>query len=236
MIWIKKIFHSGKKPEIKYLSREEEMLAKLENSINHCVQEIKKAGDETDQIKKWVIEAISEVFQVPNKFWYDEISKYNEIKQLEENKSVDQKVIYKCDEVVLGYMDQIKLREAKVVLYNTLIEKYKATKEKMEKIKKRSNDELAVQNKLQALEKHSKRLDQLRNSPENLSDHIEGSNQLDLLKGEAKDVIEEFEISEEVKSSLDEINQQFNSGREGFGTKSAIDEIEKLVDKIKKQD
>jgi hypothetical protein len=236
MSWIKKIFQSGKQTEVKHLTREEEMLEKLETSINHCNQEIKKAGDETDQIKKWVIEAISEVFQVPNRFWYDEILKYEEIKQLEENKSIDQKVVNKCDEVVIGYIDQIKLRQSKVMLYNTLIEKYNATKEKMEKIKKRSDNELAAQTKLRVLEKHSQRLDQLRNSPENLSDHIEGSNQLDLLKSEAKDVIEEFEISEEVKISLDEINHQFSSGKEGFGAKTAIDEIEKLVDKIKNQE
>jgi hypothetical protein len=236
MSWINKIFQSDKEADNKHLSHEEEMLVKLENSISQCSAEIKKAGDETEQISKWTIEAITEVFHVPNKLWYQEISKYDEIKSLEENKVLDQKVIHKCDEVVFGYSEQIKLREAKIVLYNTLIEKYNETKEKLEKIKKRSEDEQKAQEKLQLLEKHSQRIDLLRNSPENLNAHIEGTNHLEILENEAKEVIDEFEISEEVKSSLDEINVQFNAGRFEFGIKSAIDEIEKLVQKIKKQE
>jgi hypothetical protein len=236
MSWFKKVLQSGKQVENMRQSREAEMLIRLEVSIDQCGLEIKKAGDETDQIKKWVIEAISDVFQVPNKFWYDEISKYDEIKLLEENKQINPKVLHKCDEVVYGYIEQIELRNAKIELYKTLIEKYKATKEKMEKIKKISDDELKAQAKLEVLEKHNLRIDQLRNSPENLNHHIDETNQLDLLKNEANEVIEEFEISEEVKSSLDDLNQQFNSGKYALGAKSAIDEIEKLVDKIKKQD
>jgi len=236
MTWIKKIFKKDNPEENKHLSHEDEMLIKLEHSITQCTAEIKKAGDESDQIKKWTVEAISEVFTVPNKFWYDELAKYDEIKALNENKAVDQKVIRKCDEVVTGYAEQIRLREAKIVLYNTLIGKYMETKQKMEKIKKRSEDEQIAQEKIKLLEKHSQRIDLLRNSPENLNAHIEGSNHLEILENEAKEVIDEFEISEEVKSSLDEINVQFHEGRYEFGAKSAIDEIEKLVQKIKKQD
>jgi hypothetical protein len=236
MSWIKRIFQPDKQSEVKHLSHEEEMLVKLEKSIAQCIAEIKKAGDETDQIKNWTIEAITEVFYVPNKLWYHEISKYDEIKSLEENKVLDQKVIRKCDEVVFGYIEQMKLREAKILLYNTLIEKYNETKEKMEKIKKRSEDEIKAKEKLRFLEKHSQRIDLLRNSPENLNTPIEGSNHLEILENEAKDVIDEFEISEEVKSSLDVINTQFKTGSYELGAKSAIDEIEKLVHKIKKPD
>jgi hypothetical protein len=236
MSWIKKIFRIGKDVEKPHLSREEEMLNRLESSIIHCNQEIKKAGEETDQIKKWAEEAILEVFEVPNKLWYNEIAKYEEIKQLENNNAIDQKVVAKCDEVIFGYLEQIKLREAKIVLYNTLILKYGATKEKMERIKKRSDDEKLTQTKLQVLEKHSQRIDQLRNSPENLNNHIEGSTHLELLKSEAKEVIDEFEISEEVKTELEAINQQVSSGKYNSSARPAIEEIEKLVEKINKQE
>jgi len=210
------------------------MLTKLESSIIQCNQEIKKAVEESDQIKKWAEEAILEVFQVPNKLWYSEIDRYEEIKQLEDNKSVDQKVVFKCDEVIFGYLEQIKLREAKIVLYNTLIQKYSVTKEKMERIKKKSDDEKLAQTKLQALEKHSQRIDLLKNSPENLNDHIVGSNHLEIIKAEAKEVIDEFEISEEVKTELEEINHQVSRGKYSQSARPAIEEIEKLVDKIKK--
>jgi hypothetical protein len=236
MSWIKKLFLAKKHEEKPNLSREEEMLVQLENSIAHCNQEILKANEETEQIKKWAAEAILDIFHIPNRLWYSELESYDEIKLLEENRSVDHKVVIKCDEVIAGYIEQVKLRVTKIALYKTLIEKYTITKVKMERIKKRSDDELAIQLKLKALEKHSQRIDQLRNSPENLNDHIEGSYQLEQLKNQARDVIEEFEISEEVKNSLDEINQQFNEGKYTLNTKSVIDEIEKLVEKIKKQD
>jgi hypothetical protein len=236
MSLINRFFKKGKTEMENSMPKEEQMLLKLENSILHCKDEIKKADEENDQIKKWAIEAITEVFQVPNRFWYDELEKYDEIKTLDDNRSLDLKVVHKCDEVVFGYLDQIKLRQAKVLLYNTLIEKYNGTKQKMEEIKKRGQDEANAREKLLALEKHSQRLDQLRNSPENLNGHLDGTDQLDLLKSEAKEVIEEFEISEEVKTTLQEINQQFDSGKYMQGAKSAIAEIERLTDRIKKQD
>jgi uncharacterized phage infection (PIP) family protein YhgE len=236
MNWIKKIFRSGSHQETQHPSREEAMLKKLAESISQCNLEIKKAGEEIEQIGKWAAEAMLEVFQVPHKFWYNEIANYEEIKQLADNLSVDPKVTSKCDEVISGYSEQVKLREAKIVLYNTLIEKYSKTKEKMERIKKRGDDELATMAKINALEKHSQRIEQLRNSPENLIDHIEGSNNLELIKNEVKDVIDEFEISEEVKTSLEEIDHQFHSGKYSSSAQPAIDEIEKLVEKIKKQD
>jgi hypothetical protein len=236
MSWINKIFRKQKDEMDHSLSKEDQMLLKLENSILHCNDEIKKATEESDQIKKWSIEAITEVFQVPNRFWYEELEKYDEIKKLDENKSVDSKVLQKCDEVVFGYRDQIKLRHAKVLLYNALIEKYIGTKQKMEEIKKSSQDQAAAIEKLRSLERHSQRLDQLRNSPENLNGHLEGTDQLEMMKNEAKEVIEEFEISEEVKTTLQEINQQFDSGKYGQGAESAIAEIERLTDRIKKQD
>lgn len=234
MNWIKKLFKSDKQFEKPHLSREEEILVQLEESIAKCNTDIKKVEAETDQLKKWTTEAILEVFHVPNKLWYSEIANYEAIKTLEENKTLDSKVIIKCDEVFAGYMDQIKLRETKIVLYNTLIQKYSDTKQKMESIKKKRNDELSAQSKLDALEKHSQRIDQLLNSPENMN--IEETNQLEIIKGQIKDVIEEFEISEEVRNTLEVINKQFNAGNYNLNTKSAIEEIEKLVEKIKKQE
>jgi hypothetical protein len=234
MNWIKKLFKSNSHNEKLHLSREEEILVQLDGSIAKCTMDIKKAGEETDQIKKWATEAILEVFQVPNKLWYSEIANYEAIKLLDENKNIDIKVIIKCDEVIAGYMEQIKLRDTKILLYNTLIQKYSETKQKMETVKNKRDGELKAQSKLHALEKHSQRIDQLRNNPENVD--VDETNQLEIIKGQIKEVIDEFEISEEVRGTLEEINRQFVSGKQSFTAKSAIDEIEKLMEKIKKQD
>ena len=126
MNWIKKIFKTGKGNDEVPISREDDMLTKLESSINNCETEINKAEDEKEQIRKWAIEAIRGTFEVPKQFWYEELKMYQKIRSLEENNTVDKLVLKKCDEVIQGYLDEIKLRETKIKLYNSLIEKYGA--------------------------------------------------------------------------------------------------------------
>lgn len=233
MSWLKKIFENKKEREIIHESKENELLSKLDASIEQCNSGIKKAGDEMDQIRKWSIEAIRDTFEVPKEFWYEELEKYSEIKALTENKSVGYRVIIKCDEIINSYLDQIKLREAKIKLYNSLIEKYLQNKNKMLAIKNRSDADKSAKAKLDALEKHSQRLEQMKTNPENTESPIEESNQLDLLKNEAKEVFEEFEISEEVRADLEEINSRFKTNNLSSDSKLAIEKIEDLTNKIK---
>jgi len=234
MSWIKKIFKSKKNIEEESFSREEDMLTKLESSIQNCKTETNKAVDEMEQIRNWAIEAIRDTFEVPNRFWYEELKKYKEIRSLDENKAVDKLVIEKCDEVVQGYLDEIELRETKIKLYNGLIEKYEASINKMLQIKEKKDNESLAQSKLDTLEKHSQRIEQLREDPENLPNHIQESTQLELMKEQIKEVYVEYEISEEVRNCLVEINQQFKSADNSFGSKAAIEEIKTLINKINK--
>ncbi len=235
MSWIKKIFWSKKPVDNEQISREEDILSKLEVSISNCKGEIKKAEDENDQIKKWAIEAIRDSFEVPQKFWYEELEMYQEICSLEENKSVDRLVLEKCDEVVQGYLDEMELRKAKIQLYESLIQKYETSKKKMLLIKKKKDDETMAQTKLIALEKHSKRIEQMREDPENLPSHVEETTQLELMKEEINEVYTEYEINEEVRNCMVEINQQFKSTNNSMGSKAAIEEIKSLFSKINKE-
>ena len=232
MSWIKKIFKSKQSLNDELISREDDMLLKLDTSIKNCQSEIKRAEDETGQIRNWAIEAIRGSFEVPQRFWYEELKMYQEIRGLEENQSIDKLVIEKCDEVVLGYLDEIELRRTKIQLYQGLIKKYETSKDKMLLIKQKKDNESIAQSKLQALEKHSKRLEQLREDPENLPTHIEETTQLELMKEEINEVYTEYEISEEVRNCLVEINQQFKSADSSMGSKAAIEEIKALLDKI----
>lgn len=234
MSWIKKIFKSKQSTVQESISREEDMLLKLDESIKNCTGETKKANDEIDQIKKWAIEAIRDVYEVPHKFWYEELKLYQEIRTLEENKSIDIQVAEKCDEVVQGYLDEIELRKAKIELYEGLIRKYDASKEKMLMMKKKKDDETMADSKLQALEKHKQRIEQMREEPESLPGHIEETTQLELMKEEINEVMTEYEISEEVRNSLIEINSQFKSTDNSFSSKAAIKEIRELLNKINK--
>jgi division protein CdvB (Snf7/Vps24/ESCRT-III family) len=235
MSWIRKIFKSKKPVDNEHISREEDILVKLEASISNCTAEIKKAGDENDQIRNWAIEAIRDSFDVPQRFWYEEFEKYKEIRSLEENKSIDRLVLEKCDEVVQGYLDEIELRKAKIQLYEGLIQKYQASKAKMLLIKKKKDDETMAQSKLQALEKHSKRIEQMREDPENLPSHVEETTHLELMNEEINEVYTEYEISEEVRNCLVEINQQFKSTSNSMSSKAAIEEVKFLLSKISKE-
>ncbi len=233
MSWLKKVFEKKKDQEIIHESKESELLLKLDASINQCNSGIKKAGDEMDQIKKWASEAIRDTYIVPKEFWYEELEKYTEIKSLTENKSIGYKVVIKCDEIISSYFEQIKLREVKITLYNSLIDKYKQNKIKMLAIKKRNDADKSSKAKLEALEKHSIRLEQMKTNPENIESPVEETYQLDILKNEAKEVYEEFEISEEVRADLEEINSQFKTGNLSSDSKSAIEKIEDLTNRIK---
>jgi len=233
MSWFKKIFIKKSQHTSNTEPKEEELLEKLETSINQCKTGIKEAGDEIDQIRKWASEAIRESYAVTNEFVYEELSKFNEIKLLEENKSIDIKVITKCDEIIEAYLEQIKLRVAKIALYNSLIEKYQQNEDKMKAIKKRHDEDIAARLKLDALEKHSQRIEQMIKSPDNIETSIEESYNLDILKNEANEVFEQFEINEEVRADLEALNKQFNTGSLISDSKLAIEKIESLADKIK---
>ncbi|MDF1549213.1 MAG: hypothetical protein P1P88_15410, partial [Bacteroidales bacterium] len=165
----------------------------------------------------------------------EELKMYQEIRALEENKSLDYHVVQKCDEIVKGYLDEIELRKAKIELYKSLIVKYLANKEKMLLIKSRKDNESIAQTKLASLEKHSKRLEQLRTDPENFAAHIEETNHLDMLKDEVNEVYEEFEISEEVRDYLLNLDEQFRTSGTGFNSRMAITEIEQLMKKINQE-
>ena len=235
MNWFKKLFEKKKLHNEIYQSKENELLSKLEASINQCTMGIKKAGDEMDQIRKWANEAIRSTFEVPNKFWYEELNKYNEIKALKENKEIDFKLIIKCDEITSAYLEQIKLREAKLNLYQSLIEKYQQNKAKMATFKKRHNDDIMSKSKLDALEEHRLRLEQMKTNPENTESTVEESYQLEEFRKEADEVLEEFEISEEVRAHLEKINSEFKSGYFSSDSKFAIEQIENLTNKIRSE-
>jgi len=233
MSWIKKIFHSKTLDDKNVVSREDEMFSKLESSIENCKAEIKKADNDIDQLKKWAIEAIRECYEVPHNFWYEELNKYEEIKLLDVNKNVDNQVIIDCDDVVLGYREQIALREAKIKLYEGLIEKYQSGIDKINLIKNSKESETISRTKLEALEKHRRRLEQLQTDPENIGAHFDESAHLEQVKKEVDEVYEDFEISEEVRNHMLKINQQFQSANKLFDSKAAINEIEELLKKIK---
>lgn len=232
MNWLKKIFKSKKAAEQTRLSKDEEVLNKLEVAITNCKSEIKKTENEVEQIRSWAIDAIKSSFEVPKEFWYEELKKYEHIRELEINKNLDPQVIEKCNKVINGYSGEIELRKMKIQLYKSLIMKYEVSFDKMMLIKNENNKKNIAKLKLKELDNHSLRLESLRNDPENLPDHIEASVTHELIKEEIQEVYTEFEISEEVRKSIVEINQQFKTQDKNYDSIAAIEEIKTLLKKL----
>ncbi len=228
MSWFKKIFSLEEENN----SNNQSVLQKTDLSIAECKKNILKAKEEIENINKWIIEAIHEVFDVHNKFWYEELSKYEEIKKQESNLEVDKKVIEKCNKVVENYKIQIKIRESKLNLYNALLIKYEKTKEKLIAIESKKIREEKANTKLESLEKHSKRIESLSQKPEEIEKHYKDKENLTVLETEVEDIIEEFEINEEVKLHMQKINNIFHSDSQELTNENAIEEINKLVNKL----
>jgi len=229
MSWFKKIFSLEEEN-----NNEQSVLQKTDLSIDECKKDISKAYEEIENINKWIIEAIHEVFDVHNKYWYDEVKKYEEIKNENSNSEIDNKVIEKCDEIIKNYKSQIKIRESKLKLYNVLLSEYEKTKEKLMAIESKKLREEKANTKLESLEKHTKRIESLSQNPEEIEKHYKEKENLNILEAEVEDVIEEFEINEEVKLHMQKINNIFHSNSNELTTENAIEEINKLVDKLKK--
>jgi len=229
MTWLTKIFSKKKTTNSNYKNS---VLDKNNLSIKECETNILENNEEIENIKKWIIEAIHEVFEVHNDFWYEEIDKYENIKKHKVNSKISKKVIKKCDKIISDYHAQIKIRKAKLNLYNILLNKFKETRERLLSIQEKNKREQKTNTKLEKLEKHSKRIENMIQKTEEIEKHYTEKENLKNIEEEVENIIEEFEINEEVKLHMQKINSVFLSNSDKLSTINAIEEINRLTDKL----
>lgn len=109
------------------------ILNEINELIKNCKEEKEKAYKDIDQINNWAKEIILEVFKVPHKFWYEEFSKYEEIKKLGENINIDSSLTGKCENVLDRYKKQIKNREEKIKSCKLIMSEYQTIKKNIKK-------------------------------------------------------------------------------------------------------
>ncbi len=128
---LKKIFRKSRTETDNISAEFRKILDELGELIKKCKEEKDNTYKDIDQINIWAKEIILDVFEVPHRFWYEELTKYEEIKQLEENININSVLVKRCDNIIEGYVNQIRNREEKIKSCELMYAEYQKIKEKI---------------------------------------------------------------------------------------------------------
>ncbi|RLD84351.1 MAG: hypothetical protein DRJ10_01470 [Bacteroidetes bacterium] len=231
MTWIKNLFSKSVKNDD--IDKKELLLQNINHAILQSREEIDKLELEIEQIKKWTAEIIHDNFHVPGDFWYEELAHYNAIKENKENKSVEQEVITKSNELIKEYQSQIKFRETKKELNKMTITKYEETKQKILNFDTVKSISEVISEKPDTFQKHKKRIHELSQNPDDFIEEQLPQKQLENIIESVNELIENHEIEEEVKSFMQKLNSQFNTEMKSYDQNRLINEMEKLIEQYK---
>ena len=195
-------------------------LQKAENDKRQATKEIK-------DINEWAADAIIDVYSAffPNsnltyyrkQYTETALDEYQNIKQKYASE-IEPEMAEKCDKIVAGYMNQIKLRESKLKLFQKLEDEYKKTKEKLLMAEKQGE-------RTDNLQEHTERLKNMDDSAESLSTAMTDTYKLE-------DIKDDIAVKEEYFNQLEKLNHQF-SDESDYNTSLAFkEEIDKMIDKI----
>jgi len=211
------IFKSSK---VKELSLEE----RINISLQKAKEDKRKASKEISDIREWAAEAIIDVYVAffPNghlsyyrkQYAETALAKYDEIKQKHAGQ-IDAEMVEKCDNLVSGYLNQIKLRESKLKLFEKIEAEYMATKEKLRMAE-------AQGKKTDRIQEHTERLEKLDEDTEGLANAMVQTNKLD-------DIKQEIELKEEYFNQLEKLNIQFADESDYKKSLLYKEEIDKML-------
>ena len=119
----------------KHLNKQKKTESNEKNTKNikaELIQAEKKAKTERlkvhnikAQIYNAAADIIHEIFDVPAEFWYEELVNYESIKNDSRNSGITKSLVMKCDQVIEGYYDQLKITKSKIAFYDKLNDEYK---------------------------------------------------------------------------------------------------------------
>lgn len=208
--------------------KEPSLEERVELALQKAKQDKRTAEKEIKDIKEWMADAILDVyspyFPNANLTYYRKQYAETAVTDYEKTKEkysgeLETELVEKCDRIISGYKNQIKLRESKLALFEKLEQEYKKTKEKLRLAEKQGE-------RTTGLQEHTERLKNLDDDSESLSTAMTETYKLEDLKD---DIAEK----EEYFNQLEKLNLQF-SDETDFNTSLAYkDEIDKMVDKLK---
>ncbi len=203
---------------------------KVENALRDAENDKEEAIKEIETIKDWAAEAIVETYAdvfpnghltyYKNKYKKDALENYNKYKTENVNK-IDPKLAERCDKIVNAYNLQINLRDSKLMLYDKLVQKYQATKEKLKELELNKEKE-------DTIIKHEKRIKELDNSEKEFVDALTDTAKFEELE-------REFELKIEYAKQLNVLNEKYKDEGDLDDLTASIafkDEIDKMIDEI----
>ncbi len=214
------------------LEKEPSLEEKIDNSIRKCQQDRNDALDNISQLHRWVNDAIREVYHIPFKFWYNELSEYPTIKELPENNKVSPNLAKKCDMIVEGYRKQIELEESKVRLCDKLIDEYAQTQKKLEQTRNKILRQEHEEESMKALKEHLQRIRRMDEDTSELEDSYDTVSHLDVIKDDLQNIEKDFEIHEEYLRQMNKLNTQYGDSHFSDNTEAYKSEMDKITHQI----
>ncbi len=225
--WFKSLFKKKKQEKIELTISE-----KIDIAISKCKDDKLFLTNEIDEIKKWATDAIVKVYEIPNRYRYKEFEEYGSIKKERINKDVIYEVKQKCDEIVNGYLNQIKLRESKVKLLDSLLSEYENTQNKIYEAEQKLQNQIEAEEKIKELEKHSDRLYKMNESTTVTENYYDESSSLTNIKSELKSIEDDFEIKEEVQRQMKKLSSKYKDDTNNDNLEIQQQEIDELIKNV----
>ncbi len=200
---------------------------RIDVALKKAKSDTKAATKEIEDIKKWAADAIidvyAEFFPNSNMTYYRKqyaetaLTDYEDIKNKYSDK-LEPELVDKCDKIVEGYMNQIKLRESKLKLFKKLENEYQVTKTKLVKVKEQGK-------RTDELKEHTNRLKNMDEDAKSLSTAMTDSYKLEDIKNDIAD-------KEEYFVQLEQLTNKY-SDESNYSTSIAFkEEIDKMIDKM----
>lgn len=209
-------------------NEEEAQQKQIEADINKALQKAKEDKQLAERgmkdLQNWAAEAIMDTYGevFPNghlsyyrdKYKDEAFEKYEQIKA-EHAPKMDQQMVAKCDKIVQGYKNQLKLQTSKIELYTKLYNEFVATKKRFEEVKARN----AKSNKL---DKHKNRLETMDNDSKVLADSYTQSYKLE-------DLQKEVELRGEYFNQLEKLSKEYGDDSNYDNAVTYKSEVDKML-------
>jgi len=221
------------KPESFDLYENKKFQYELKEVISKCNVDKQETVSDIENMNKWAKEVILEIFEVPHKYWYKEIVNYQKIKDEDINKGVSTNLILNTDKVILGYIEQIKIKQTKLLFYDALLSEYERINAKLNdafsKIEQLKKDE----EQMIMLNKHKKKIQNMSNSKENMDDIYKQAEELNLLTEDIKTINQEFIFRKEMSDKVLELEKDVINEAESANIETLNNEVNELIAKFK---
>ncbi len=234
-MFLKSLFSRKKNKDypVKIEDKNKLLYKKIEDAIIKCEKDRVEALKDTDKIKRWSKDIITEIFEVPEKYWYEEFKNYGKIKSEAVNSKIGEAVIHKCDEVIKGYREQIEIRESKILLSEALHKKYEQTKKRLDDTVKQIEKLKKEEHEIQMLEIHSNRISKMNTASDSELENVyENADKLIFVDTDIKNIEDDFEIKKEYLTQLDIISQKYKTDNSLESNELYKQEIQNLLKKV----